>query len=278
MISILVCSRISGNKNFGLPDFLDSLKRMSSNYENFEVLVKFDSDDEKVPRLLPKLESYPFKIKYLVEPRGRGYLDLHVFYNKLFSLVDERSVVIGAMADDFEIIQEGWDEIILSKVNIFPDQVFIIRTGSSVIALKDRQDPQGSQFYLDFDIDSLENDGACDEAPLWSRKLLEICGGVGPISFTDAWTVTLEYFLFHTCGIYRTIFLQKPAIYRKGKEEVDGTIALRWWTDRAANFAFARSHFFKALVEQQAVNIYSNIKLSELSALSLSPGPEGIRL
>ena len=126
MISILVCSRISGNKNWGLLNLLSSLKQKSSSYDNFEVLIKFDSDDKKVPKVLPKLDTYPFKIKYLVEPRGRGYLDLHVFYNRLFSLVDERSTVIGAMGDDFEIIQEGWDEIILSKASIFPDQIFII--------------------------------------------------------------------------------------------------------------------------------------------------------
>ena len=105
---------------------LESLKQKSFNYDNFEVLVKFDSDDKKVGKVLPKLDTYPFRIKYLVEPRGRGYLDLHVFYNRLFSLVDERSTVIGAMGDDFEIIQEGWDEIILSKASIFPDQIFII--------------------------------------------------------------------------------------------------------------------------------------------------------
>jgi len=109
-ISILVCSRISGNKNFGLPNLLDSLQRMSSNCDNFEVLVKFDSDDQKVPGVLPKLTGYPFKIKYVIEPRGRGYLDLHVSYNRLFSKADAGSIIIGAMADDFVITQRGWDE------------------------------------------------------------------------------------------------------------------------------------------------------------------------
>jgi len=262
MISLLVCSRISGNKNWSLLNLLDSLKQMSTNYENFEVLVKFDSDDKKVRRVLPKLDTYPFKIKHIIEPRGRGYLDLHVFYNRLFSQVDERSVVIGAVADDFEIIQLGWDEIILSKTNVFPDQIFMIHGRPHPPLQRDNYETQ--KFYLDFDINSLEDLEIIDEPPMWSRKLLDICGGFGHISFTDVWTLMLEYFLFHRCGINRTIFLEQPIIYRRPNQIIDQR---RWWTDRAPNFAFVRSSFHKTLVEQQALNIYSYIKMSELSAL-----------
>ncbi|MBA7679142.1 hypothetical protein ES703_87425 [subsurface metagenome] len=264
MISLLVCSRISGNKNFALFNFLDSLKRMSSNYENFEVLVKFDSDDRKVKRLLPKLDTYPFKVKHVIEPRGRGYADLHIFYNSLFSQVDKRSVVIGAMADDFEIIQQGWDEIILSKTNVFPDQIFIIHGRPHPPHL--RKDYQERKFYLDFDINSLDK-FYIDEAPLWSRKLLETCGGLGHSPFTDAWTVMLEYYLFHRCGINRTIFLEQPIEIRRIRKEVDSIVSLRYWTDRANNFAFMKGRFYNTLVEQQAVNIYCNIKAAEKSAL-----------
>jgi len=266
MISILVCSRISGNKNWSLFNLLESLKQKSSSYENFEVLIKFDSDDKKVGKVLPKLDTYPFKIKYIVEPRGRGYLDLYVFYNRLYSLVDKRSLVVVAMADDFEIIQEGWDEIVLSKTSVFPDQIFIIRTGSTI--LFSRKNDQQRRFYLDFDINALENLYIVDEAPCWSRKLLDICGGVGHIgSTTDIWTITLEYYLYHRCGINRTIFLERPLIYRKTRDDIDQPIARRWLTDRATIFAFARSSFFKTLVEQQALNIYCYIKMSEQSAL-----------
>ena len=265
MISLLVCSRISGNKNFGLLNLLESLKRLSSNYDNFEVLVKFDSDDKKVRRVLPKLDTYPFKVKYLIEPRGRGYLDLHVFYTRLFSLVDKRSLVLAAMGDDFEIIQKGWDEIILSKVNIFPDQIFVIHGRPHPPT--SRKDYQERKFYLDFDINTLEDLYIIDEAPLWSRKLVDICGGFGNTSTTDCWTLSLEYFLWHRCGINRTIFLEQPFSYRKTRDDVDQQISPRWWTDRAWIFAFIRSDFYKTLVEQQAVSLYSYIKMAEMSAL-----------
>lgn len=265
-ISLLVCSRISGNKNWSLFSLLESLKKMSANYGNFEVLIKFDSDDKRVGRVLPKLDTYPFKIKYIIECRGRGYVDVHVFYNRLFSQVDERSVVIGAMADDFEIIQEDWDEIILSKINVFQDQIFIMRGRPH--PPNSRKNYREQKFYLDFDINSLEDSENVEIFPLLSRKLLDICGGFGYVSFTDAWTLMLEYFLFHRCGVSRTIFLEQPIIHR-GPRDVDGPSALRWWTERANNFAFMRSGFYKTLVEQQALNIYSYIKMSELSALPL---------
>jgi hypothetical protein len=233
---------------------------MSADFQNFEVLIKFDSDDKKVRKILPRLDSYPFEIKYLIEPRGRGYLDLYVFYNRLFSLVDKKSVVVAAMADDFEIIQKDWDEIILNKVNIFPDKIFIINTDSTILS--------SGKNYLDFDIDSLENLYIVDESPFWSRKLLDICGGIGHMgASTDIWTITLEYYLFHRCGINRTIFLEQSLIYRKTRNEIDQPIGIRWWTDRAVMFAFARSSFFKTLVEQQAINIYCNIKMAEMSTL-----------
>lgn len=264
-ISLLVCSRIHGNKNWSLLNLLENFKQMSTNYENFEVLIKFDTDDKKVSGVLPKLNTYPFTIKYIIEPRGRGYIDLHIYYNRLFSLVDERSVVIGAMADDFEIIQKGWDEIILSKTNLFEDQIFMIHGRPHPPFY--RENYQERKFFLDFGIDSLEDLEIIDEAPLWSRKLLDICGGLGHLSFTDVWTLMLEYYLFHRCGIDRTVFLEQPIINRRLNEKVDKERAPRWSTDRANNFAFVKSNFYKTLVEQQALNIYSYIKMLELSAL-----------
>lgn len=264
-ISLLVCSRIQGNKNWSLLTLLENLKRMSTNFENFEVLIKFDSDDKKVRNVLPKLQTFPFTIKHIIEPRGRGYMDLHVSYNRLFSLVDDRSVVIGAMADDFEIIQKDWDEIILDNANRFDDQIFMIHGRPHPPYY--RENYQEQKFFLDYDIDFVEDLEIIDEAPFWSRKLLDICGGLGQVSFTDVWTLMLEYFLFHRCGMNRTIFLDQPIIYRRLNEKIDKEHAPRWWTDRAENFAFVKSSFYKTLVEHQALNIYSYIKMAEQSAM-----------
>ena len=119
MISLLINSRIDGNPNWGLPILLDGLKEKSSSYDNFEVLVKFDSDDRLVPEFVKTLDQYPFTIKHLIEPRGRGYIDIHIGYTRVMSLVDSRSTVMGCFADDFVIVKEGWDEAVLSRTNSF---------------------------------------------------------------------------------------------------------------------------------------------------------------
>jgi hypothetical protein len=183
----------------------------------------------------------------------------------LFTIVDEKSLVLVAIGDDFKIIQRGWDEIILSRVKLYPDQIFIIHGRPHPPT--DRKNYQEQKFYLTFDINALEDLYIIDEAPLWSRKLIDICGGFGSTSTTDCWTLTLEYFLFHRCGINRTIFLEELFVYRTTKDEVDQPVAMRWWTDRPKIFAFLRSPFYKALVEQQALNIYNYIKMSEIEAV-----------
>ncbi len=265
MISLLVCSRVSGNKNFGLFNLLDSLKKMSSNYNNFEVLIKFDSDDKMVKRVRSRLDAYEFQIKYIIEPRGRGYLDLHVFYNRLLPLIDQRSVVIGAMGDDFEIIQQNWDKLILDKANTFKDGIFIIHGRPH--PPYQREDYEHQKFFLDYDIDRSEDLEIIDEAPLWGRKLLNICGGLGHLSFTDLWTLMLEYYLFHRCGINRTVFLDQPLVQRVLNEKIDKHVGSRWTNDRANNFVFARSAWYKTIVEYQALNVFSQIKLEELALL-----------
>lgn len=253
MISLLVCSRISGNENWSLFEYLDSLKQMSSNHENFEVLIKFDSDDENVHEVLPRLGTYPFRIKYIIEPRGRGYMDIHVFYNRLFSLVDERSIVVGAMSDDFVITQKGWDETILDKTKDFPDQIFIIHCIPHPPST--RPDYNEQKFYLDFDMNDMDILHT-DECPFWSKKLLIICGGLGFTTFTDTWTTYIEHTLFHNYGIKRTAFIDGPIISRKMCDRIEQA---RWNTDRKYNHEFMRSNLYKTLVYQQALNLYLNI-------------------
>jgi len=97
--------------------------------------------------------------------------------------------------------------------------------------------------------------------------LIDICSGFGNTSTTDCWTLSLEYFLWHRCGLNRTIFLEQPFSYRKTRDDVDQQFSPRWWTDRAWIFAFIRSDFYKSLVQQQALNIYCYIKMAEQSAL-----------
>ena len=257
MISLLITSRIEGNPNWGLANLLDGLKEKSSHYDNFEVLVKFDSDDRLVPEFVRTLDQYPFAIKHLIEPRGRGYIDIHIGYTRVMSLADSRSTVMGCFADDFIIVKEGWDEDILSRTNSFDDDIYIIHQLPHPPFY--RPDYKDSPFYLHFSLDHMDTLEVIDEGPFWSRKLLEICGGLGHVSFTDAWTLCLQWYLHHHHGINRTLFTDQPLIHRRLHEAVDSDQSERWHSDRKWNFDFIANDFYRTMVKNQARNIALNI-------------------
>jgi hypothetical protein len=266
MISILICSRVAGNKNSGLPRLLNSLEKMSHDYKNFEVLIKFDTDDKKARSLLPTLKNYPFVIKYLVEPRGRGYIDLHVGYNRLLSLIDRRSTVVGGASDDFEITYPDWDEAILDKARTFEDNIFVIHCRPHPPTTRPNYDEQ--KFYLDFDLAALFSEDpkitegfVADESSFWGKKLLDICGGLSHYAEpADAWTLHLEYVLWHRYSINRTLFLERPWLERKYDRMLDGRLGHRWYTERRYNQTLLRSRFYHTYLEHQALNVYLNIR------------------
>ena len=172
MISLLVCSRVEDNANSQLPELLASLAYTTSNYDNFELLIKFDDDDAKAEELISSFDQYPFQIKHRIDERSRGYVDLHLFYNRLLPMMDPKTEIIGAIADDFVFTVRGWDEIILGKRGIFEDDIFIIH--GRFHPPYDRADHEGHPFNLGFNIDELEDLKIIDEAPMWSRKLIDI--------------------------------------------------------------------------------------------------------
>lgn len=257
MISLLVTSRIDDNPNWGLPNLLEGLAEKSANHENFELLVKFDSDDQLVPDFVKTLKKYPFQIKHLVEPRGRGYIDIHIGYTRAMSLADPRSTVMGCFADDFVITAECWDEQVLAETNKFEDDIFIIHQIPHPPFY--RPSYKNNPFYMDFDLNHMDTIEVIDEGPFWSRKLLEICGGLGHVSFTDAWTLCLQWFLFHNYGINRTRFTSEPLIHRRLHEDVDTEHSDRWHNDRKWNFEFIDSDFYRTMVKNQARNIALNL-------------------
>lgn len=257
MISLLVCSRIEGNANSHLTDLLDSLAFATSDYKNFELLIKFDSDDPGVPDISRTLLEYPYKIKFIKDGRQRGYVDLHRFYNRLLPLVSPRATMLGAIADDFVFVVKGWDEIILSKQGIFEDDIFLIH--GRFHPPYDRLDYLRNPFSLGFSLDDMEDLKIIDEAPFWSKSLINICGGFGQVSFTDAWTLALEHYLHHYFEINRTIFLQEPVIYRRTLDEIDQPGGERWWAARADNFALMRTAEYRETVKKQAKDIHRTI-------------------
>ncbi|MBT5320948.1 MAG: hypothetical protein HOL43_01110 [Verrucomicrobiales bacterium] len=258
MISLLITSRIESNPNWGLPNLLQSLVDYSADHNNFEVLVKFDTCDPEVPAYLPKLGQYPFAVKHIVEPRGRGYIDIHIGYTRAMMLADDRSTVMGAFADDFVVIQPNWDTTVLAETTHFKDDIYMIHQRPHPCFY--RPHFQEQPFYPHFNLDHIDELAIVDEGPFWSRKLLEICGGLGHVSFTDVWTLAIQWYLYQNHGLNRTRFLDQPQVYRVLHDEVDTREADRWDTDRRTNFDFIASDFYRTMVQNQARNVALNIQ------------------
>ncbi|MHB8618818.1 MAG: tetratricopeptide repeat protein [Chloroflexota bacterium] len=261
MLTVLVNSRISGNDNWGLLDLLEDFRQKSASHRNFEVCVKFDDDDPKVPEVLPKLTEFPFVVKYLVEPRGRGYEDMHQFMYRTFSIADRRSVAVGVVSDDFFVAVEGWDEAMLSKCHQWDDDIFVMH--GEPHRPHYRNNVLTHKFWPFADLRDIDLLGA-DISPWWSRRWVEICGGFGPTWSCDSWIMHLEWELYHVYGIERTAFLDQPVFGRKMNPRIDLDQGERWHGVRKRTHDYFQTDFYRTMVQQEARNLALNILAGDL--------------
>jgi len=238
-ISLLIASRIEGNKNHNLELLLDDLRAKCSDLENFEVLIKFDDDDD----LLCYIDEFDaflnlsgIKCKVLVSPRGRGYADVHKGYSELMQLVSPSSFIIGAIADDFRVITQDWDKILIDTSG--HRDLFIIHPHKT-----------NENVNIDNLIDTIH-----DESSFWSKQLIYLCQCQWWIYATDAWTTALEYWLSYYRTNY-TLLTHISMFQRKFNGAIDTHENTERWKVRDETFKFTRSPFFKEMVRLQAVNI-----------------------
>ncbi|NQY41752.1 MAG: hypothetical protein HRT87_00150 [Legionellales bacterium] len=83
MISIVIATRTGITDVAGPLPLLRDIRLKSSKDYSFEIIIRGDEDDVHFPLLIKKIqkENFPFKIKFFTGNRGRGYEDLHKFYN-----------------------------------------------------------------------------------------------------------------------------------------------------------------------------------------------------
>lgn len=231
--------------------------------QNFEVLIKFDEDDsgayDFAGRVLskPKANDIYYPIKFCFGPRGRGYIDIHHGYAQAYKLHDPRCTVVGAMADDFLVFQKHWDNITLELADIYSDGIFVIH-GRPHPPLN-RPKFINNKYFLDWKIEEMGDLYIVDEAPMWGRGLIDRIG-FGPISFTDVWTLVLQYYLWHDHKVNRSLFLPGQTTYRKVNPKIDQQGAPRWNTDRKWNFDYIASQAFKDEIKREAEVLARDIK------------------
>src|SRR5262245_32291433 len=92
MLSVIFCTRATGNPDSNLRRLLDSAVDYTTAGERkqIEFLIKFDDDDELRP---PNgfEAAYPFRIKTFVWSRGEGRHSLHHAQEYMFAQRDPRS-------------------------------------------------------------------------------------------------------------------------------------------------------------------------------------------
>lgn len=255
-IAILVNSRVQGNSNSNLKGLLQSLEMNTACPDNIEVHVKYDDDDSSAQEIV----TTKFPTNYDFGPRGRGYIDIHNGYNQLMRQISPSVELVGAMADDF-LVEPGWDNALMEiMIKKEPTDIYLIHQRPHPPS--ERADYLTNTFSLGAFpiIDKMEDLFIVDEAPFWSRELLDISIWLGAgLSFTDGWTIALEYVLWQTFKTRITEFTDKCYIKRVLGEN-DYQNSLRWNTDRKINFEYVKSDYFKNMVTRQATNIYRALK------------------
>ena len=211
MLSILVISRKKDNKDSQLLRLLDSIYQNSTYKNNFEVLIKFDSDDDESLKLISEFSKFSFPIKYLIDNKGNGRLDLHLSYTKLLSLASMNTTMFTTYADDF-IAQPQWDLTIAITLKSLIGDIFILQYVHHPPV--DRFDYLTEPFCMSYDLNNVENIISLEIAPIFSRSLIYICGGFGYVSFTDIWAYYLQRLLWNLHNIRITSFTNKEYVHR----------------------------------------------------------------
>lgn len=252
MISLIVCSRVEGNLNHNLNKMLDSIEQNLYRYSNCEVLVAFDTDDKGVEDVLPSMNR-PFVTKYVLGPRERGYIDLHKKYNSLLPYVGSESKAICALADDCYITLKHWDQEVLELSNMYSDNIFFIHGRPH--PPDRRHDLHSRKFNMDFSLDKPGSLTGIDEAPIWGVNLMKICGNKFYVSFTDAWTISVEHKLWNKYGINRTQFLSSFLAERHYNHVTDGPGSAHFDVDRVKNFEWMSTSGYLDIIDDQAASI-----------------------
>lgn len=201
MISLILCCRITGNVNSDLINVLNNINKKAHNINNFEILIKFDNDDEEAKLLLDKL---PKNTKYIFGDRLRGYEDLHVFYEQLYAISNKSHELIWAITDDFDVFEDNWDAKMLKSYKKYNGKTVILRLGKLIRLHRMTYPPK-----------------KIDSWPVWTRKWLE-CAGFGPFLLVDVWTAILEYLLFRDHNIDNRILVKPFNYQRRWNEATDG--------------------------------------------------------
>lgn len=216
ILSIIMACRVGGNSNSKLANCFNYLVRNAADAAHFEILIKLDTDDERIADIQSVIQSLSDRltIKTIITPRAGGYGDLHKAYLDLLRIANPSSELYWVISDDIEIHGKSWDAKLISHCRDYPDGLYTLNT-----LLLPELDHVTAQHALE----------VCDMYPLWSKRWIGLQGGFGYTYSTDGWTNLLCHKLRNDYGVDRRIFVEDIKLRRhtvagdlKGSERWNG--------------------------------------------------------
>ncbi|NBV06464.1 MAG: hypothetical protein EBS06_04420 [Proteobacteria bacterium] len=116
MISILALIKSSSDELGNIKNFIVSLKSKTKNFDNIELIVKLDNPSQKkvldkvIEELNPEFRTLPF-----IQIRSNEIKGIHAAYDNLYLQISDESKLLILISDKAQIIEDGWDEILLKK-------------------------------------------------------------------------------------------------------------------------------------------------------------------
>lgn len=164
LVSILLPTR--GRPHF-LYGALDSLFTLAHRPDQLEVLLKVDEDDKETQEACHHI-STKFPVRVFVSPRGRGYLDIHLWQNQMTEYATGDWIFI--FNDDARMLTAGWDSIIEGCRGGFEDEIMM------------------------FGCHTISRPGSC-ELFLVRRKVHEVLGHLFLSPHGDTWMLSIMQML-----------------------------------------------------------------------------------
>jgi hypothetical protein len=247
MISILFCSRATGNPDSNIKRLLDSTVWFTTPAERaqIEFLIKYDDDDDRRPGEA-FFAAYPFRVRTFSWSRGEGRHYLHHAQEYLFAQRDLRSRFVLMMSDDFHFTRAGW----VSEILAVKEEFCILAPNRPPIESYCRgyeEDPRIREWVVSF--------GAL--APVFSTRLVEVCQNFGWQSNVDAWSMALSIALY---DLYEVVLwrMVEPFYTRGGGWGLGDTPSYNNMT--LTGLKGPENKYWFELVRRQARNVYLNMR------------------
>ncbi len=267
LISFMIMCRITTALNDGsvpsLTTLLDSAVQFihEKDRDRVEFLIRFDLDDPEAIKQVQEaklLDKYPFKITTMYHHRWEGLMSSHFTYTSLFLRKHPESRYVAWVTDDAKFYD--FSDGIIPQLDECKKE-FISFSLNSRNHRKDKLDK-----VIDYkNTQDFWGGGEMTEPyPIVSSKVYEICSLIGFHRNVDNWFTLLNVILYSKYGITINEALKSTFLVRTNTTAEDmiygSYLKTRFNFDITGMGIIPHDSYYFKLVEQQATNIYLNIK------------------